>query len=73
MRIGLGKLMMRVVELVARQFSMEKVVLTVQDNNAAAHRFYSKLNYVRDETDPALCDACGPEYGYSILSKPILQ
>lgn len=49
---GLGTFMMKILEEIARQWKMEKVVLTVLKNDDGALRFYQRLGYTVDETSP---------------------
>ncbi|CEO96935.1 hypothetical protein PBRA_005539 [Plasmodiophora brassicae] len=66
--IGLGKLLMQVVELSGCLFGLDKVVLTVFDTNEKALGLYRRLKYIKDASDPSLCNmVC--ERGYQILCK----
>lgn len=68
-RRGLGKHLMIVLELVARQQRMHKIVLTVLKANAAALRFYEQMRYEVDEDSPSRCgDMDEP---HEILSKVV--
>ncbi|XP_067942426.1 N-alpha-acetyltransferase 40-like isoform X2 [Watersipora subatra] len=70
-RKGLGRFMMQLLELMAFQTQMRKVILTVFHDNKAAMSFYkSKLSYSLDETSPSAVDVEW-EVNYEILSKPI--
>lgn len=68
-RRGLGKHLMCVLELVARQQRMHKVVLTVLKGNRAAVEFYLRLRYEIDEDSPSRCG--DPDQPYEILSKVV--
>lgn len=46
---GLGKHFMRLAEMIAVQAQTPDVVLCVQESNAEATAFYSKLGYKRDD------------------------
>lgn len=64
---GLGKFLMQLLELIAREHGMEAVMLTVQKANVSAVMFYtSKLNYVVSSISPS---RMGIERNYEILCK----
>lgn len=67
-RNGLGKRMMDILEMIAMEYGMRKVMLTVFKTNKEAMAFYKKLNYVIDESSPS---EFGEEADYEILSKII--
>lgn len=68
-RAGLGRRLMTILELVARQVGLNKTMLTVFKDNTAAWNFYTtKLKYKVDETSPSLY---GEEVDYEILSKRV--
>lgn len=67
-RNGLGKRIMQIMEIIAMQQKMRKVLLTVFHNNKGAMQFYEKLKYTVDETSPSLF---GEEADYEILSKVV--
>lgn len=67
-RNGLGKRMMDILEMIAMEYGMRKVMLTVFKINKEAMAFYNKLNYVIDESSPS---EFGEEADYEILSKII--
>lgn len=67
-RNGLGKRMMDILEMIATEYGMRKVMLTVFKINKEALAFYNKLNYVIDESSPS---EFGEEADYEILSKII--
>ncbi|OWZ05819.1 N-acetyltransferase [Phytophthora megakarya] len=69
-RCGLGKLLMQLLQLVARKHGMELMVLTVFKTNEGAMRFYrERMGFEIDETSPS---ACGDEtQDYEILSKSV--
>lgn len=56
---------MTCLEKMAKVWQMDRVVLTVLTNNEGAMRFYKRLGYTIDETNPA------DETDYVILSKQI--
>lgn len=64
-RQKLGKQLMVVLELIARNLEMDKVILTVFLSNIGARKFYERLNYSIDETSPE--GQNGEDY--TILSK----
>ncbi len=73
-RRGLGRLLVRRLEAIAarrQQPPLEKVMLTCFTANAAALRFYRRLDYLPDPISPSRClpaaeaDACA----YEILSR----
>ena len=68
-RRGLGKHLMIILELVARQQRMHKVVLTVLKANAAAVRFYEQMRYEVDEDSPSRCG--DEDQPHEILSKVV--
>ena len=53
-RLGLGKRLMTLLEIIARKFQMDYVMLTVLLNNTGAQKFYRALGYSLDETSPQL-------------------
>lgn len=68
-RKGLGKFMMQILELLAFQSQMKKVILTVfKHNHAAVNFFVNVLKYEIDESSPSLFDI---NCSYEILSKKI--
>ena len=66
---GLGKFLMKMIELVAFQLGMSMVMLTVMQENLAALRLYTSLGYTQYSSSPSLALQEGP--GYSILHKCI--
>ena len=67
--LGLGKHMMRMLELIAFQAEMSKVVLTCFKHNPRAMRFYKEgLAYKVDVTSP-IPGYDGEDFDYEILSK----
>lgn len=56
---------MKCLEKLAKIWQMERVVLTVLTNNDGAMRFYKRLAYSIDETNP------NDETDYVIMSKEI--
>lgn len=70
-RMGLGKFLMQLLELIARRQKLEGIMLTVLHANTAAAELYRKLGYVVDESSPSV--ACPWEdCAYEILRKPLL-
>lgn len=67
-RKGLGAFMMQALEKMARHYGMERLVLTVLQNNEDGMRFYKTLGYDVDETSPDKSDNCA----YVIMSKSML-
>jgi ribosomal protein S18 acetylase RimI-like enzyme len=65
---GLGSKLMGMVELIARDFEMIQVTLTVAKGNTLALRFYQKRGYHYDSTCPSLY---GQDVPYFILSKNV--
>ncbi|KAF1982552.1 acyl-CoA N-acyltransferase [Aulographum hederae CBS 113979] len=49
---GIGAHLMRIVEDVAKQIGLAKVMLTVFTSNANAERFYRRIGYAEDEVSP---------------------
>lgn len=68
-RKGLGKFMMQTLEACARHWKMEKVMLTVLNNNETSINFFNALGYTKDETSPDVLQ----EADYQILSKSMLH
>lgn len=64
-RKGLGKFIMTILEKMAKQYEMEKLVLTVLTNNAAAITFFKSLGFAVDDTSPEISE----NGGYQIMSK----
>ena len=62
---GIGEHLMRCLEKMAKVWQMERVVLTVLSNNEGALRFYNRLAYKIDDTNPS------DEPSYAIYSKEI--
>jgi ribosomal protein S18 acetylase RimI-like enzyme len=72
-KLGIGKKLMSIVELISVNLKMEKVMLTVFRANVAAMAFYKKRNYNVDECSPS--NFTGEENencDYEILSKIVL-
>ncbi|KAH8404691.1 hypothetical protein KR215_007107 [Drosophila sulfurigaster] len=67
-RKGLGKFMMQTLEACARHWSLEKVMLTVLNNNDNSQKFFKSIGYITDGTSP---DVMKLEE-YQILSKSTL-
>ncbi|KAL3801866.1 hypothetical protein ACHAW5_003779 [Stephanodiscus triporus] len=72
-KLGIGKKLMTIVELISLNLNMEKVMLTVFRSNVAAMGFYERRNYKVDECSPS--NFTGEENencDYEILSKMLL-
>ncbi|XP_017142890.1 N-alpha-acetyltransferase 40 [Drosophila miranda] len=67
-RKGLGRFMMQALEDCARHWNLEKVMITVLNNNENSISFYKKLGYSKDETSPDVTE----EAEYQIFSKATL-
>lgn len=68
-RAGLGKRLMTILELVARQAGLTKTMLTVFKANKAAWNFYTKkLKYTVDSISPSQYEQ---DVDYEILSKRV--
>lgn len=74
-RKGLGKHLMQMMELVAKQCGMQMVMLTVLKNNKAAFDFYiSKMKYTIDMTSPSMSnESAGHEILSKIVDKPAVE
>ena len=70
-RKGLGSYLMRILFKVAGNLGMNKVMLTVLDDNTAALVMYRRLGYDVDDTTPYI-DPEDP-HGYQIWSKDLPQ
>eukprot|EP00803_Ostreobium_quekettii_P004259 evm.model.scf_468.12 EVM.evm.TU.scf_468.12 scf_468:71324-72010(+) len=69
-RLGVGKFVMQLMELMARRNKMDAIMLTVLNQNTAGAQLYQKLGYVVDESSPSI--ACPwEECGYEILRKSL--
>lgn len=69
-KLGLGKKLMTLVELLALRTRMTKVLLTVFHHNAGALGFYRKNGYAVDESSPSnFAGEEGAACDYEILSK----
>lgn len=66
-RLGLGKFIMQILELIAFSNQMRKVVLTALKNNTNSLLFFKSLNYAVDETSPE--DTIFEQQSYIIMSK----
>lgn len=70
--LGIGKRLMVLLEILARKFAMDKVMLTVLDQNPGAKHFYLKMGYSVDEDDYCSDEEEDEEErgdSYEILSK----
>lgn len=65
-RQGLGEELMRMARVLAHEFKMDKIMLTVFRFNGPASKFYNKLKFVEDKSSPAKNEA-----DYMILSSKI--
>ncbi|KAJ4486227.1 acyl-CoA N-acyltransferase [Lentinula aciculospora] len=79
-RKGLGKVLMKLLEAIGRRTKMEKIMLTVLDNNTAANNFYRTVGFLLDECSPTYEDSDDEDadnevntarVDYQILSKLI--
>jgi len=68
-RKGLGKFIMSTLEDCARLWHLEKVMLTVLNNNEASISFFKQLGYVKDEISPDVLE----QADYQIFSKSMLS
>ncbi|KAH8355880.1 N-alpha-acetyltransferase 40 [Drosophila serrata] len=68
-RKGLGKFMMQILEDCARHWHLEKLMLTVLNNNEQSISFYKQLGYGKDEISPDVLE----EADYQIFSKSLLN
>lgn len=68
-RRGLGRRLMRALELAAARAGMRGVVLTVLDANDGARALYGALGYALDPNSPDPDDADEAHAGYRILRK----
>ncbi|XP_068155930.1 N-alpha-acetyltransferase 40 [Drosophila tropicalis] len=68
-RKGLGRFIMKLLEDCARHWHLEKIILTVLNNNENSKLFYKALDYQKDETSPDVLE----EADYEILSKSTLS
>jgi GNAT superfamily N-acetyltransferase len=67
-RIGVGALLLRTLEALARHTRMHKVLLTVFTFNVSAQSFFKKCGYTLDETDSSSEDR---DCDYNIMSKAV--
>lgn len=65
---GLGRRIMLILERMAKDYDISKVMLTVFKQNEQALNFYKKMHYAIDETSPS---KFGEMVDYEILSKKI--
>ncbi|EDW53390.1 N-alpha-acetyltransferase 40 [Drosophila sechellia] len=68
-RQGLGKFIMSTLEDCARLWHLEKVMLTVLNNNDASICFFKQLGYDKDEISPDVLE----QADYQIFSKSMLS
>lgn len=68
-RKGLGKLMMKLMELVAFKMRLEAIMLTVMQKNYSAVQLYAGLGYVKHCSSPE--EDIDGHCGYEILHKPL--
>lgn len=67
---GLGRRMMQIMEIIAMNMKMRKVMLTVFKSNKSAMGFYRRLKYDVDEISPSMF---GEEVDYEIMSKVVYK
>jgi len=65
---GLGQHLSGLCQALAEAAGMTRVVLTVHRTNEGAERFYRRLGFTPDRTDPEVCNPRS-QAGYRILSK----
>lgn len=70
-RKGLGRFLMKMMELIAFQMGMQSIMLTVMQANASALSLYADLGYTQHPSCPS-GDMQGSA-GYLILHKPLPQ
>lgn len=70
-RRGIGKRLMTLLEIMARKFDMDWVMLTVLLNNTTASAFYRKLGYSIDESTPQMNVEEEENHPYEVLSKKV--
>jgi len=68
-RKGLGKFIMSILEDCARLWHLEKIMLTVLNNNETSISFFKQLGYVKDEISPDVLE----QADYQIFSKSMLS
>lgn len=73
--LGIGKRLMVLLEILARKFDMDKVMLTVLDQNPGAKAFYLKMGYKvdDDEVDEDGDERYADGNSYEILSKSFMK
>eukprot|EP00123_Amoebidium_parasiticum_P020962 comp59202_c0_seq1/m.47846 comp59202_c0_seq1/g.47846 ORF comp59202_c0_seq1/g.47846 comp59202_c0_seq1/m.47846 type:complete len:209 (-) comp59202_c0_seq1:255-881(-) len=72
--LGLGRQLLRVLDILGVDAAMRKTVLTVQKVNKAALGFYQAQGFKLDDTDPGLCDpAEAHTVHYVIMSRPCVH
>lgn len=64
-RKGIGRFMIRALERLAAHYDMEKLILTVLNNNQNAVDFFTSMGFAMDDTSPSLSESTG----YQIMSK----
>jgi ribosomal protein S18 acetylase RimI-like enzyme len=67
-RQGLGRKVMSIMEKMAQDFELPKVMLTVFYSNEKAMEFYKRMHYSADDTSPS---KFGEKVDYEILSKKV--
>ncbi|KAK9833811.1 hypothetical protein WJX74_006614 [Apatococcus lobatus] len=68
---GLGKFLVKLLELVARRSGLVKIMLTVMHANMAGQALYKRLGFVVDDSSPSLHNPLG-DAGYEIMSKLLI-
>lgn len=62
-RKGLGRFFINALERMAKHYSMEKLILTVLNNNEEGIKFFNSMGFITDDTSPSA------PTDYAILSK----
>lgn len=68
---GLGRFLVQLLELIARQAGLARIMLTVMHANVAGQALYRRLGFVIDDSSPSMHDPlCSA--GYEIMSKLLI-
>jgi len=67
--LGIGRILMDMLQALGEEWSMEKVMLTVFKSNTHARAFYQRIGFQLDEIDPSL-DEEPQEVDYHLMSRP---